>query len=505
MTAVSQRRALLRFGGGRTYPASRSADSNIQAFCGAKVLPFSSALCNSGLTGPATVKDNGIAGTVFIFRLLGESVRRLITVVMAAGVVCAAGAFVWAAYSDRAASESVQQDLRPVLEGLKQSSMDVALYREAPVPRGYAFANALLSFGIDRAYVYPITESVQPVFDLRRVRAGNRLAVGESVVGDLRQIVYRIDLENTLLITPAEGVPGRFRAEIMATPAVIETVTAVGELKTSLWEAVLDAGETPEMVMLIADIFGWDIDFNTEPRVGDTFRVAFEKKTYADGSIAYGRVFAAEYVNEGQNYQAVLFRDARARPAYYAPDGSSLQKMFLRSPLVFGGRVTSRFSRSRFHPILKRRRPHLGIDYGAPAGSPVQAIGSGRVLFAGRKGGGGRTVHIRHSNGFETMYLHLSRVLVRAGQRVDQGQRIGLVGSTGLSTGPHLDFRITQNGTYRNFEALRLPPAVPVAKSDFAEFAVLRDGYLAMLPPPIEPGLQRAGARPVGAPTASGQ
>ncbi len=411
----------------------------------------------------------------------------------------------WVVYSDRAVSASVERDLQPVLERMQQASADIALYREAPVPRGYAFADALLSFGIDRAHVHPITESVQPVFDLRRVRAGNRLGIGESVVGDLRQITYRIDPENTLLITPADDAPGRFRAEIMATPALVETVTAVGELKTSLWEAVLDAGETPEMVMLIADIFGWDIDFNTEPRVGDTFRVAFEKKTYSDGSVAYGRVFAAEYVNQGQDYQAVLFRDARGRPAYYAPDGSSLQKMFLRSPLVFGGRVTSRFSRSRFHPVLKRRRPHLGIDYGAPSGSPVQAIGSGRVLFAGRKGGHGRMVHLRHSNGFETMYLHLSRILVRGGQRVEQGQRIGLVGSTGLSTGPHLDFRITQNGKYRNFEALRLPPAVPVAKSDFAEFVALRDSYLAMLPPPIDPGLQRAGTRPAGAPTASGQ
>jgi murein DD-endopeptidase MepM/ murein hydrolase activator NlpD len=310
-----------------------------------------------------------------------------------------------------------------------------------------------------------------------------------------------------LWITPAGDAADRFEAEIRTEPAIVSTVTVQGELRSSLWEAVLDTGEQPELVMLIADIFGWDLDFNTEPRVGDTFRVAFEKKEYADGSVAYAQVFAAEYVNQGRAYQAVLFRDPNGRPAFYAPDGSSLQKMFLRSPLVFGGRISSRFSRARMHPILKRVRPHLGIDYAAPTGSPVQAIGSGRVLFAGRKRGEGNTVHVRHSNGYETMYLHLSRMLVRAGQHVDQGQRIGLVGSTGLSTAPHLDFRITQNGKYRNFEALHLPPATPVAKKDWSEFAKARDEYLAMLPTANPQGMQKAAARPAGerTPTTSGQ
>lgn len=432
-------------------------------------------------------------------------VRSLIAFGLVA-VLSLAAVAAWAVRCDSVAGVALAESLSEASAAMERASLETTLYRQGAVPRGYAFADALASFGVPSTLVHPIAQSAQSVFDLRRVRAGNRLVVGESVTGDLRAVTYRIDAENTLWITPASEAGDRYRAEIRNEPATVSTVTATGELRSSLWEAILETGEGPELVMLIADMFGWDIDFNTEPRVGDTFRIAFEKKTFADGTTAYARVFAAEYVNAGRSYQAVLFRDPNGRPAFYAPDGSSLQKMFLRSPLVFGGRISSRFSRARMHPVLKRVRPHLGIDYAAPTGSPVQSIGNGRVIFAGRKGGEGNMVQVRHTNGYETMYLHLSRILVRRGQHVDQGQRVGLVGSTGLSTAPHLDFRITQNGKYRNFEALNLPPATPVAKSDWAEFTAARDQYLALLPPPIERGVQKAAASPAhrttaGAPT----
>jgi murein DD-endopeptidase MepM/ murein hydrolase activator NlpD len=210
--------------------------------------------------------------------------------------------------------------------------------------------------------------------------------------------------------------------------------------------------------------------------------MVIEKRTYVNGQPpTYGKLLAAEYKNGGHPYQAVLFRDPQGKEAYYAPDGKSLQKAFLRSPLKFSAPVTSRFSRSRFHPVLKIHRPHLGIDYGAPIGAPVQSIGEGRVVFAGYKGQSGNLVHIRHANGYETMYMHLSRILVRSGARVAQGERIGLVGKTGLATGPHLDFRIRQNGQYRNFETLRLPPAEPVARHLMSEFAAVRDRVMPLL------------------------
>jgi murein DD-endopeptidase MepM/ murein hydrolase activator NlpD len=172
------------------------------------------------------------------------------------------------------------------------------------------------------------------------------------------------------------------------------------------------------------------------------------------------------------------------QPGYYAADGKSLQKAFLRSPLKFGAPVTSHFSRSRFHPILKTYRPHMGTDYGAPIGTPVQTIGSGRVVFAGRKGGEGNMVQIAHFNGYETMYLHLSRMFVRAGERVEIGKTIGLVGNTGLATGPHLDFRILQKGQYKNFEKLGLPPSDPVSKKNWPEFDAMREKWLPLLKNP---------------------
>lgn len=363
----------------------------------------------------------------------------------------------------------------------KRIQETVILFSSGTVPPGLNITDVLRREGIDYDTAMQIVEDARPAYNLRMVRAGHQIAIGRSVLREFRAVRYQVDLDRELWVTSSES---GFRAEVKPAPSSTELVGVTGEIRDSLFNAVTDAGEGPELALQLADIFGWDLDFYTDPRPGDTFRVTVEKKTYpSTGAVRYSRIYAAEYNNAGESYQAVLFREPSGKPAYYAPDGKSLKKAFLRSPLKFSAPITSRFSRSRFHPILKRRRPHLGIDYGAPTGTPVQTIGDGRVVFAGWKGGGGKMVHIRHSNGYETMYMHLSRILVRAGERVSQGDRIGLVGQTGLATGPHLDFRIIQHGNYRNFEALRLPPALPVAKSDWNEFVAARDRYLAQLPP----------------------
>jgi murein DD-endopeptidase MepM/ murein hydrolase activator NlpD len=282
-----------------------------------------------------------------------------------------------------------------------------------------------------------------------------------------------------LKIVPEDG---GFTALIKEIPSNMEVAAVTGRVDDSLFNAVEDAGESAELAMRLAQIFGYDLDFYTDPRQGDTFRMILEKKKYANGQTAgYGRILAAEYENAGKKYQALLFHDPEGRPGYYSTDGKSLQKAFLRSPLKFGAPVTSHFSRARFHPILKTYRPHMGTDYGAPVGTPVQTIGSGRVVFAGRKGGEGNMVQINHPNGYETMYLHLSRMFVRTGEHVEIGKTIGLVGSTGLSTGPHLDFRILQKGQYKNFEKLGLPPSDPVSKKNLPEFAAVRDKWLPSL------------------------
>ena len=358
---------------------------------------------------------------------------------------------------------------------------EVLSYSKQRIAQGLTFSRALADLGIEPATAAEIIGSAQRVFDLRRIRAGNLLEIGRSVEGELRDIRYQIDGERILSVHL--GKDG-FEAQLQLIPTKTETLTVHGEIDDSLFNAVTAAGENPELAIRLADIFGWDLDFYADPRRGDTFRVLVEKKMYLNGEAAgYGRLLAAEYINDGRAYTAVLFHDDVGNPAYYAADGSSLQKVFLRSPLKFAARITSRFSTRRFHPILKRHRPHLGVDYGAPTGTPVQAIGAGRVTFAGRKGGNGNTVEIQHANGYKSMYLHLSRVLVRSGQRVETGSRIGLVGSTGLATGPHLDFRISYRGAFRNFEVLRrsLPPSEPVAPAALAQFSAVRDHVLSQL------------------------
>jgi murein DD-endopeptidase MepM/ murein hydrolase activator NlpD len=347
------------------------------------------------------------------------------------------------------------------------------------LPKGENFAVALQRFGLSPQEADEATAAAEHAFNLRQLRAGNTVIVGRSVEGELREINYKIDPDRMLHIVPAtEG----FSAEVKEIPSRLEVSTVSGRLEDSLFNAVGDAGESAEVAMRLAQIFGYDMDFYTDPRKGDTFRIVIEKKKYRTGETAgYGRILAAEYDNGGKKYQALLFHDDQGHPAFYTAEGKSLQKAFLRSPLKFVAPVTSHFSKARFHPILKMYRPHLGTDYGAPIGTPVQTIGSGRVEFAGRKGGDGNMVKIAHSQGYETMYLHLSKIFVRVGEHVEIGKTIGLVGMTGLATGPHLDFRISQKGEFLNFERLGLPPSEPVSKKDWTAFASLREQWLPVL------------------------
>jgi murein DD-endopeptidase MepM/ murein hydrolase activator NlpD len=397
---------------------------------------------------------------------------------------CAAGAVILSyAFQRRlAAAAEFHHQAAAARQESERIREQVILPTEKKVPVGGNFTAALEKFGLNAGEAASASAAAQHAFNLRQVRAGNTITVGRSVEGTLREIDYKIDSDRMLKIIPEEG---GFTALIKEIPSKMEVAAVTGRVDDSLFNAVEDAGESAELAMRLAQIFGYDLDFYTDPRQGDTFRMILEKKKYANGETAgYERILAAEYENAGRKYQALLFHDPEGRPGYYSADGKSLQKAFLRSPLKFGAPVTSHFSRARFHPILKVYRPHMGTDYGAPVGTPVQTIGSGRVVFAGRKGGEGNMVQIAHSNGYETMYLHLSRMFVYSGEHVEIGKTIGLVGSTGLSTGPHLDFRILQKGQYKNFEKLGLPPSDPVSKKNLPEFAAVRDKWLPLLKNP---------------------
>ncbi|HKV04292.1 MAG TPA: M23 family metallopeptidase [Candidatus Acidoferrales bacterium] len=388
----------------------------------------------------------------------------------------------WSYYVRFSAERQVSNQASAARDEALRIQRQVVLFTRRLVPSGRPFTVFLRGLGIDSPTAARLAASAQPVFDLRHLRAGNELAIGRSVLGELREVRYTIDADRVLSIAPESG---DFHSEIETMPSRTETAGVAGEINDSLFQAVTDAGERPDLAMRLAAIFGWDLDFYTDPRPGDTFRVVVEKKTLANGTLLdYGRILAAEYVNAGKAYRAILFHGPSGAPAYYTPEGKSMKKAFLHSPLKFAAPITSHFSYHRFHPILKQYRPHLGIDYGAPSGTPVQTIGDGRVIFAGRKGGDGNLVKVQHSNGYTTYYMHLSRILVRDGERVEQGQRIGLVGMTGLATGPHLDFRVQLRGEFLNFERLPLPRSDPVARRDWSAFTAARDRALAQMPPP---------------------
>jgi murein DD-endopeptidase MepM/ murein hydrolase activator NlpD len=390
----------------------------------------------------------------------------VIAVVLAGGVALAATIL-----HKRSTDAAVQQE-----EQLLRAEQALELQVKPPDPptsefrirRSENFVAVLQRSGLSSAEAANASTAAQRVFNLRQVQAGNSITLNRSAAGELREIDYRIDSDRILKMAPADG--GGFSAEVKQIPSKTEVSTVSGRISDSLFNAVAQAGESPELAMRLAQIFGYDLDFYNDPRKGDTFRIVLEKKKYTDGrSAGYGKVLAAEYNNGGKRYQALLFHDDLGHPGYYSADGKSLQKAFLRSPLKFSAMV------------LKLFRPHMGTDFRAPVGTPVQTIGGGRVEFAGRKGGEGNMIQIAHSDGYQTMYLHLSRMFVHQGERVEIGKTIGLVGSTGLSTGPHLDFRILQRGQYKNFEKLGLPPSDPITKKAWPEFALVRQQWVPLL------------------------
>lgn len=402
----------------------------------------------------------------------------VLAVVVAAGVGVNAHIF----QQRREIAAEFQGQVEQARANAEEIRKQTVLPQTEKLPRGENFSAALQQFGLSSQEAEEVAIAAGHAFNLRQLRAGHTLVVARTAEGELREINYKIDADRMLHIVPATD---GFSAQVKEIPSRLEVAVVHGQLDDSLFNAVEKAGESPELALRLAQIFAYDLDFYTDPRKGDSFQIVIEKKRYRTGETAsYGSILAAEYDNAGKKYQALLFHDDQGHAAYYAADGKSLQKSFLRSPLKFAAPVTSHFSKARFHPILKTYRPHLGTDYGAPIGTPVQTIGSGRVEFAGNKGGDGNMVKIAHSQGYETMYLHLSRILVRVGEHVEIGKIIGLVGMTGLATGPHLDFRISQKGQFLNFERLGLPPSEPVSKKAWAEFAAIREEWLPVLAHP---------------------
>lgn len=284
----------------------------------------------------------------------------------------------------------------------------------------------------------------------------------------LTRLVHRLDRVRSLhVLRDGES----FTFEEVIEPPEVSMATATGVIDRSLFEAGQRAGLSDNLIMQMAEIFGWDVDFALDIRAGDRFALVFEEQ-YKDGDkIGEGPIVAAEFTNRGRRIRAVRYVDPSGRTDYYSPDGRSMRKAFLRTPVNFT-RISSRFSFSRRHPILHKMRAHRGVDYAAPRGTAVKASGEGRVIFAGRKGGYGRTVILKHGSAYTTLYAHLSRFSkgVRTGKRVEQGQIIGYVGSTGLATGPHLHYEFRVRGVHRDPLKVKFPQAAPLARKHMDDF-----------------------------------
>ena len=357
------------------------------------------------------------------------------------------------------------------------------------VPRSTTLDTLLRGHGVADDAAMSVVQAARTVFDPRRLRALQPFSIERTLEGTLRFFQYEIDNDRFLRVAPSAS--GALDATVVPIPKTLEHVTATGRIDAetpSLFQSVAGAGEGAELAVSLAQIFSGEIDFNSDLQPGDAYALAFDKFTRDGGQSSYGDISAAEFRNDGRVLRAIRFTVAGGKPAYYDERGRSLRRFFLRSPLKFEPRVTSRFSTSRRHPVLHTSRAHRGVDYGAPTGAPVIAAAAGTVVSASYDGTNGRMVRVRHASGYETFYLHLSAfgAGIRAGVRVDQGQTVGLVGATGLATGPHLHYGLTRNGVFVNplREHMNQPPGEPVPASAMAAFTAERDRALAQLASP---------------------
>jgi murein DD-endopeptidase MepM/ murein hydrolase activator NlpD len=308
--------------------------------------------------------------------------------------------------------------------------------------RNRTLYDALTACDIPPAEILSLSRSFKPVFDFRCSRPKDSYKVSVDSQNLIQKFVYKTSpLDEYEAVKEDSGDYTVHKRKIVLDRQVIAKVFTI---ESSLYQAVADSGETQQVAGLIADIFAWDIDFYLYPRKGDQIAVVYER-CYKDGAfVQYGDILAARYVGKQKIFSAFLFNDGQF-DGYYDETGQPLKKMFLRTPLKFG-RMTSSYSIRRFHPVSKRYKPHTGIDYGAPTGTPIMATANGKVTFAGRKGGYGKLIIVKHPNGYQTYYGHCSRLLLKSGQLVEQGQVIARVGSTGVSTGPHVHYEVRVSG-----------------------------------------------------------
>ncbi|AHY44326.1 peptidase M23 [Stutzerimonas decontaminans] len=353
------------------------------------------------------------------------------------------------------------------------------LTKTVVVANGDTLSTVFAKVGLSPSVMHAVLSSSKDAKEFSRLRIGQSLEFQLTELGELASLRSKLSsLETLALEKTSDGYT--FKKE-QVRPDVTPTY-ARGEIDSSLFLAAKRAGLSHNLTMDLANVFGYDIDFALDIRKGDSFEVIYEEKTVEGRRVGTGNILAARFTNRGKTYSAVRYTNKDGVTSYYNADGTSMRKAFIRTPVDFA-RISSRFSNGRKHPILNKIRAHKGVDYAAPHGTPIKSAGDGKVLLAGRKGGYGNTVIIQHGQRYRTLYAHMQGFAkgVRNGSTVKQGQIIGYIGTTGLSTGPHLHYEFQVDGVHVDPLGLKLPMADPIAQNEKQRFMQLSQPLMARM------------------------
>jgi len=360
-----------------------------------------------------------------------------------------------------------------IIKGLDDARASFLAWNEVAVQSGDNLSLIFPRVGLNAKDVYLITQlnkkALAPLLNLKPgqvLRFGTLMQKGGTL--SLEALKVTLNPIETIHVRKVNQV---YYADTIKLEVDLIQKQITGRIDSSLFEAGLTAGLTDKVVMEMAHIFGWDIDFALDLRKGDHFKLILNEAFIDGKKVNDGNILAADFTNRGKTFRAIRFADSTGSGRYYSPDGDSMRKTFNRTPVPLS-RISSRFNPNRKHPILKTNRPHRGVDYAAKKGTPILATGDGKVDFMGTKGGYGRTVILSHGGKYTTLYAHMSRYKkgIRSGKRVKQGQTIGYIGSSGLATGPHLHYEFRVNGTHRNPLTVKLPKAQSLPKKYRAQF-----------------------------------
>ncbi len=353
------------------------------------------------------------------------------------------------------------------------------LHRIVSVENGDTLSTVFAKVGLSATTLHTVLNSSKEAKQLTRLKVGQALEFKLSADGQLESLHSNLSDLESIALTKSDN-SFSFKRELVKPE--VQTSYSHGVIKSSLFLSAKRAGLSHSLTMDLANVFGYDIDFAMDIREGDEFELIYEKKVVDGKQVGTGNILSARFTNRGKTYTAVRYTNKQGNSSYYSANGESMRKAFIRTPVDFA-RISSRFSTGRRHPVLNKIRAHKGVDYAAPRGTPIKAAGDGRIVLAGRHGGYGNAVIIQHGQRYRTLYAHMNGFAkgIRSGGNVKQGQIIGYIGTTGLSTGPHLHYEFQVNGVHVDPLSQKLPMADPIASSEKARFMQLSKPLMAQM------------------------